>query len=146
MNHLLQDITSGDPTTVRSSSCEIIKSRDKQELDYLASKLEAIREQTKGLALGGALFPNAEHLKFALRKLEYHRSRAGCLCLLYPGYLFYNPQQEAEAGNVTIESTSYLEGKWVDFYECVCTTCGKRYRVEERESHYTWWGWKALER
>jgi len=144
MNHLLQDILSRDPTRVWSSSCAIIKSRDRHELDCLASNLEAIREQTKNLALGGALLPNAEHLKFALRKLEHHRAGTACLCQLYPDYLMYSPQQEAEAGNVTIESTSHLEGGWVDFYVCRCTICGQRYRVEEREYHYTWWDWKPL--
>lgn len=146
MNHLLQDITSGDPAKVRSSSCAIIKSRDRRELDDLASKLEAIQEQTKNLSMGGALFPNAEHLKFALRKLEYHRAGTGCLCQLYPDYVFYDPGQEAEEGNVTLESTSYLEDKRVDFHVCRCTACGQRYRVEEREYHYTWWGWKILDR
>ena len=79
-----------------------------------------------------------------LRKLKYHRDRVGCLCRLYPEYLMYDPQKEAAAGNVRIEDTIYQDGKWVDAYLCVCTACGTRYRVEEREYHYTWWGWKAV--
>ena len=66
------------------------------------------------------------------------------LCRLYPERLFFNSEQEAAAGNVGIEGTTYVDGKWVDFYTCACTLCGTRYRVDERESHYTWWGWKPL--
>ena len=90
------------------------------------------------------LFPNAEHLRFALRKLRYYRDQRGCLRRLYPEYLFFNPEEEEAAGNVRIEDTAYIDGRWVDFYTCVCTLCDARYRVEEREGHYMWWGWKLL--
>lgn len=93
---------------------------------------------------GGALFSNAERLRFVLRKLEHHRDRVGCLCRLYPEHLMHDPRKDAAAGNVRIENTTYQDGKWVDAYLCVRTICGARYRVEERESHYTWWGWKVL--
>jgi hypothetical protein len=141
MNTLLEDITSGDSHRVWSSSCAVITLRDTSELNSLASNLQEIKGKTRNLALGGALFPNSEHLKFALRKLEYHKECVGCLCLLYPEYLMYDPQKEAEAGNVRIESITYIEGKWVDAYTCICTSCGTHFRVEEREYHYTWWGW-----
>ena len=142
MNTLLEDITSGDPKLVWSSACAIIKLRDAPTLDRLADHLGEIERQTRSVALGGALFPNREHLRFALRKLAYRRDRAGCLCHLYPEYLLYSPQQEAAAGNVRIDGVTHLDGKWVDAYACTCLVCGVRYRVEEREYHYTWWGWK----
>lgn len=143
MSELLRDITSRDPTRVWSSSCAIIKLRDARELDLLASNIDEIRRETKDVQLGGGLFPNAEHLRIALRKLDFHRAHAGCLCQLYPEYPMYNPQQEAEAGNVVIERIIYLQDHWIDAYICACTVCGRRYRAEEREYHYTWWGWKA---
>jgi hypothetical protein len=142
-NELLEDITSRDPIRVWSSSCAIIKLRDADQLDYLASKLETIRESARNLSLGGSLFPNAQHLSFAVRKLEFQRSHAGCLCALYSEYLFYDPEQEANAGNVLVEEITYIKEKWIDTYRCRCTSCGQRYRVEEGESHYTWWRWKA---
>jgi hypothetical protein len=108
----------------------------------LASNLEEIRRKTENLQLGGLVFSNAEHLRMALRKLEFHRARSGCLCALYPEYIFYNPQQEEAAGNVVIEQITYSEGNWIDAYFCACTVCGQQYRVEEGEYHYTWWGWK----
>ena len=144
MSTLLEDITSRDPARVWSSSCAIIKLRDAAELARLAAHLPEIERSTRDLALGGALFPNVEHLRFTLRKLAYHQQSMGCLCRLYPEYLLFNPRQEAEAGNVRIDDVTYVEGRWVDAYVCTCTACGARYRVEEREYHYTWWGWTAL--
>lgn len=79
-----------------------------------------------------------------MRKLEYHRDKVGCLCRLYPQHLSYDPRKEATAGNVRIEETLYLDGNWVDGSVCACTVCGARYRVEEREYHYPWWGWHAF--
>ncbi len=143
MSTLLDDFLSADPHRVWSASSAVAKLRDPQELDHLARHLTKIWCKTRGIKLGGMFFPNAEHLRFALHKLRYHRDRRGCLCRLYPERLFYNPEEEA-AGNVRIEDTTYIDGKWVDFYTCVCTLCGARYRVEEREGHYMWWGWKLL--
>ena len=144
MSPLLEDITSCDPMRIWSSACAIIKLRDTPELDRLATHLGEIESATRNVGLGGALFPNSVHLRFALRKLAYHRDHPGCLCRLYPEYLLYNPQQEAATGNVRIDDVTYLDGNWVDAYTCTCLVCGARYRVEERESHYTWWGWKEL--
>ena len=144
MSTLLADFTSGDPHRIWAASGAVAKLRDVEELDRLAQHLPLIWCRTRGVKLGGMFVPNAEHLRFALRKLRYHRDRRGCLCHLYPERLFYNPQEEAAAGNVHIEGTTYVDGKWVDFYMCICALCGARYRVEERESHYLWWGWKLL--
>ena len=143
MSTLLEDLTSADPTRIWSASSAVVLLRDPQQLDELARNLVLIWCKTRGVPLGGMLYPNAERLRFALRKLKYHRDRAGCLCRLYPEYLMYDPQKEAAAGNVRIEDTTYVDAKWVDAYLCICTTCGTRYRVEEREYHYIWWGWKV---
>jgi uncharacterized membrane protein len=141
---LLEDITSGDATRVWSSSCEIIRLRDTSELDCLAANIPKVLRSTKDLELGGTFLPNAVHLKFALRKLEYYKSHAGCLCRLYREYQMYNPQEEAKDGHIRIDGITYIDGKWVDAYACTCTSCGTKFRVEERESHYTWWGWSVV--
>jgi hypothetical protein len=141
---LLEDITSGDSTRVWSSSCAIIKLRNAEELDALSANLPEIKKKTANLNLGGALFPNREHLKFAIRKLEYYKNRTGCLCRLYPKYQMYDPRKEHEAGNVYIESDNFMEDEWMNLYICRCTLCGTVYQVEEREYHYTWWGWKPI--
>ena len=141
---LLEDLLSRDPTRIWAASSAVVRLRDPQELDRLAQSVAEIRRETRGVALGGSLYPNAERLRFVLHKLEYHRGRSGCLCRLYPEYLMYDPREEAAAGNVRIEDTIYLEGQRVDAYGCACTVCEARYRVEEREYHYIWWGWTAL--
>jgi hypothetical protein len=83
MDSLLEEITSRDAVRVWASSCAIIKLRDSAQLHLLASQLEAIRAATENLELGGMLIPNTVHLNLALRKLDYHRQGAGCLCRLY---------------------------------------------------------------
>jgi hypothetical protein len=143
MSALLEDITSQDPARVWSSSCAIIKLRDFHQLDQLIANLPEIKRKTQNLELGGALFPNREHLNFAIRKLEYYRNQSGCLCRLYPGYLMYDPKKEEEQGNVEIIEVKYVQGNFVDAYRCRCLQCGAEYHVEEREYHYTWWGWRA---
>lgn len=146
MTALFDDITSRDTKRVWASACAIIKLRADSELRMLALNLDEIRSKTEDLALGGAVFPNAEHLKFALRKLEYFRDGQGCLCNLYPEYLMFDPEREQAAGNVRILETIHIDGKWVDYYKCACTKCGAAFKVEEREYHYTWWGWILLAR
>jgi hypothetical protein len=145
MTALLEDLVSRDPNRVWSGSCAVIKLRDPELLDLLAGELPRIRAATENLPLGGMVFSNSEHLRFAVRKLEYCQQRAGCLCRLYPEYLFFNPEVEAAAGNISIEGITYVENRWVDAYSCVCTLCGIRYRVEERESHYMWWRWAPVQ-
>ena len=141
---LLQDITSGNAQRIWSSACAINQLRDAKALDPLAAALPEIREKTRGVALGGAFFPNEVHLNVALHRLDYHRRRAGCLCRLYPEHLFYEPAKEAANGHVSIEGVTYIDGKWVEAYACTCRTCGTRFRVEEGESHYLWWSWKIV--
>ncbi len=142
MSTLLQDITSGDAHKIWASSCAIIYLRDPHVLDMLSSHLSEIQETTRGIALSGAFFPNSKHLNFAICKLDYHKNKRGCLCRLYPDYSMYDPKQEEKEGNVRVFATSYLEGGWIDAYTCTCALCGTEFRVEEREYHYTWWGWE----
>jgi hypothetical protein len=141
---LLVEITSGDPHKIWASSNAIVRLRDAETLDLLAEHLPEIKAKTAGIELGGALFPNSEHLKTALHKLDFWKKKKGCLCRLYPGYLLYDPQREEKSGNVRIIETHYLEGGWVENYVAECTVCGTRFEIEERESHYTWWSWKIV--
>ena len=144
MSTLLEDITSGDAHRIWASTCAIAQLRDARELDVLAAHLPEIEKKTSRIELGGALLPNREHLKFALRKLRYYKSRAGCLCRLYPNYLQFNPADEEEAGNIRIIET--VRGNASnDYYVCQCALCETVYHVEEGLYHYTWWGWKIVE-
>ncbi|CUI09136.1 hypothetical protein BN2497_13049 [Janthinobacterium sp. CG23_2] len=146
MNKLLDDMLSRDPMRVWSASGALIHLWDRTVLDMFAARLGDMQRATKDVALGGAVFPNAVHLNFAFRRLAFHRDTRQCLCALYPAYLMYNPQREQKAGNVSIHTVSPAEGGWGEDIGCTCCRCGTRFKVEERESHYTWWGWQALPR
>ena len=139
---LLEDITSKDPHRIWLSSGAIRELRNIEELRYLASHLEEIKEKTKGISLGGMVRSNSTHLDFAIRKLEFIATSNECLCRLYLLDDLYDPERESKAENVRITRVVQPEGTWVDYYECECTLCGQRFRVEEREYHYTWWAWR----
>lgn len=139
---ILQDLTSRDAHRIWSGACAVRNLRDRDELHLLASHISEIREATLDVSLGGALRPNSSHLDFAIHKLEFVKDPSACLCSLYTMDDLYDPAKEQESGNVKILGTTLLDGGWVDFYECECLECGAKYRVEEREYHYTWWAWK----
>ena len=143
MTTLLEDITSGDAQRIWASACAIAILRDAGELELLSAHLPEIEKKTSGVELGGAFIPNSEHLKFALRKLRYVRSKAGCLCRLYPYWLMFNPLREEEAENIRILDKAG-DGQWNTFYRCQCTLCATVFRVEEGEYHYIWWQWKVV--
>jgi len=139
---LLEDLTSRDPKRIREASCAVRKLRDRSELAHLVQDLDRIKKLTKGVKLGGMLRPNSSHLDFAIRKLELAGSSEDCFCSLYPLDDMFDPTGEEKDGNIKIIATVLAEGNWVDHYDCVCSLCGARFRVEEREYHYTWWSWQ----
>ena len=141
---LLADLTSKNPERIWASACAIRTLRDLDELRFLAQHLAEIAASVRDVKLGGALRPNASHVNFALRKLRYVQSASGCLCALYPEDDLFDPNQEHAAGHVVIHTIRYIDNKWVDYYDCECCICGKHYRVEEREYHYTWWAWQLV--
>ena len=144
MNDLLQDFLSRDAQRIWAASCAVIRERDAAQLDELSAHLPVIRRATYGVELGGALFPNAQHLKFALEKLEFWKEKRGCLCQLYPRYLLFDPKREAQAGNVRILAEVVDREQWSSHFSCQCAICGADYSVEEAEYHYTWWQWRPV--
>src|SRR5687768_447474 len=111
---LLEDITSKDPYRIWSSSGAIRELRDIEELKYLASHLEEIKQKTAGVFLGGALRSNSTHLDFAIRKLEFVKTSQECLCRLYLLDDLYDPDRELKAGNIRITGVVRIEdNKWV---------------------------------
>lgn len=137
---LLSDFTSRDPTRIWSAAGAVRMRRDRDTLRALAAHVEAIRDATRGVDLGGALRPNATHLALALRVLEHARDDGGCRCTLFPTDDLFDPRREAANGQVRL--LREVEDDWA--VECECTECGARYRVEERQYHYAWWTWQRL--
>ena len=128
---MLADLTSRDPARIHTAMWAVIALRDPVELDALAAALPEIEAATEGLDLGGIFYSNNATLKFALRKLRYHRDREGCLCALYPELLLFDPEREAAAGNVRPAGDELWD----------CTACGRRFHVEWGEMHASWWKW-----
>ena len=141
---MLADLTSRDPSRIHSAMWAVIALRDPQQLDALAAALPEIEAATEGLELGGMFYSNNDTLAFALRKLRFHRDREGCLCALYPELLLFDPEKEAEAGNVRILETKLIEQKWIDTYRCVCCVCGAGFDVKYGEGHASWWEWRPV--
>lgn len=121
---------------------DVIRLRDRDQLDALAASLAEVERATAEVDLGGALRPNRRSLEFALRKLRFHRDRKGCLCELYPDFLQYDPDVEAAAGNVVVVGTRHVDGRWVEAHRCRCTACGAVYDVRHGEAHTPWWEWR----
>ncbi|MFT3745989.1 MAG: hypothetical protein QM785_17095 [Pyrinomonadaceae bacterium] len=141
---LLDDLISKDPKRIWEASCAIRTLRDPEQLATLSRSLNLIRSSTKGVYLGGMTRPNSSHLDFAIRKLEFAASSDDCLCTLYLMDDLYDPKGEEREGNILITETVNADGGWIDHYICECSLCDGRFRVEEREYHYTWWSWKKL--
>lgn len=138
---ILEDLISRDATRVWTACGTIRHLRAGPELSELVSELDLIKRSTRNLKLGGMLRPNSTHLAFAIRKLEFVRDAEGCFCLLYTFDDMFDPERERTAGYVEIESVVKSEDGFIDYYLCNCMVCGARFRVVEREYHYTWWKW-----
>lgn len=139
---ILDKFTSKKSQEIWSASCEVAKCHNLELLDSLAIDIKTIESATKGINLGGGLCPNSYHLEFALKKLRYVEQRSGCLCALYPEYMFFNPIDEEKTCSITITEIVRIDGKWIDYYRCKCNQCHASYKVEERDGHFTFWSWK----
>lgn len=143
---ILSDITSRDTAKVWKSSCEIISiGQHRDQIFPLIAHLPEIKEQTKGLEMGGGFALNQRFIDYAIRILEFHQNHTACTCTLYTdSYECNDPNKEVAKGNLTIQDTK-LENNWIDYYISTCNRCGQRFKTIEREGHYTWWQWIKLE-
>ena len=89
------------------------------------------------------LISNQAHLKAALQRLRYWQAREGCLCVLNPGYPFFDPRRLIEQGQVQLISLQEAEDGWGDCHTVACTQCGQHWQAIDREYHYPWWEWKT---
>jgi hypothetical protein len=156
---ILENITSGDGTKVWESACKIISlGHNHDAIVPLIEYLPLIKSSTAGLNMGGAFAPNQRFIDFAIATIEFHESTNKCPCALFIKkfrltndiakreikYECFNPNKEAEKGNVKILDTVYIEKNWVDYYLVECIKCKTHYKVEEREGHYAFWTWMKI--
>lgn len=144
---LMDDFLSGDRGRVLHAAWEVFKTREPAALEPLVAALPAIERATDGLDLGGALLSNRVNLDHALDRIRTFAEQR-CLCTAYAGHVLYEPAKEETLGHVRIveEIPVFFNGR-PDRPKriCECTDCGRRFSVEEGESHYTWWKWTTQE-
>jgi hypothetical protein len=142
---ILSEITSRNTHLVWRSACYIITlSQDRAAIRPLIDHLDTIRQQTKGLEMGGYFAPNQRFVDLAIKIITYHKTGTGCTCHLYPGHDRFDPAEEQAKGNIAILETVKIQDTWIDHYTAQCRKCGQQFRIEEGDSHYTWWSWKEV--
>lgn len=141
---IIENIVSRDTHKVWLAACKIIwLGQQKEKILPLIEYLPEIIEQTKGLEMGGMFAPNQRFVDFAIRTIEFHRDSQLCPCTLYSEH-GVDPHKEVEKENIEILETVYTQEPWVDFYLAECRKCSQKFKIIERESHYTWWEWAKL--
>lgn len=133
-----------DPDRVLSASWDIVNLRDKKQLKILCENLEEIKFKTSGIELGGSIAPNQRVLDQAIAKLKQLMISDVCFCVFYPRGENFNPRMEAERGYVEIKEEKRNKSGWIEFTECFCSECGTRYKVYEKEYHFTYWEWRKI--
>ena len=156
---IIKKITSLDTHKVWESAGEIIKlGQDRSKIEPLIEHLPEIKDATANLDMGGAFAPNQRFIDFAITTIEFHKDRKDCPCALYTEkykltndvykrelqYESFNPNKEAEKGNIKIEDTTLIDNNWIDYYMVECTKCHTQFKVEEREGHYMFWNWRRM--
>lgn len=140
---LLQDLLSADGARINGAACVVAKLFSTAALDALAPHAGLIEQRCSGIELGGMLVSNQAHLKAALQRLRYWQAGSGCLCALYPSYIFFSPAPLLEQGHLTLRERGEAEDGWGECYQVTCAHCSRRWSASEREYHYRWWEWKA---
>lgn len=138
---LLDEILSGDSHKVWSSSCAIMKlSQNEERIKEFVPYLNEIKTKTANLNLGGTIAPNDRFVKKVIKVLEHYRTGGGCSCCLLDGNDDPNNYETIDIQ----ETVNYKDSNWVDFYIVECKKCNQKYKVCEREYHYTWWDWQKM--
>ncbi|HEL2979695.1 TPA: hypothetical protein UMB92_002554 [Stenotrophomonas maltophilia] len=140
---LLKDLLSRDATRITDAARTVARLFPPASLDALSAHADTIERRCQGVALGGMLISNQAHLKAALQRLRYWQAREGCLCALYPTYVFFSPEPLLEQGHVQLRARGEAEDGWGECYRLTCTCCAQPWSATEREYHYRWWEWKA---
>ncbi|PWQ84594.1 hypothetical protein DKY64_17125 [Stenotrophomonas maltophilia] len=140
---LLQGLLSRDATRITDAARTVARLFTPASLEALSAHADTIERSCQGVALGGMLISNQAHLKAALQRLRYWQAREGCLCALYPSYVFFSPEPLLEQGHVQLRARGEAEDGWGECYRLTCTCCARQWSATEREYHYRWWEWKA---
>lgn len=140
-NELLDEILSGNPHKVWSSSCAIMKlSQDDERIKEFIPHLEEIKSKTANLDMGGLLLPNDRFVKKVIKILEHYQKGQECSCCLLDGN--DNPTYYKTI-DINAE-VNFNDSNRVEYYEVKCKKCNQKYKVYEREYHFLWWEWQKI--
>ncbi|PPU42485.1 hypothetical protein [Xanthomonas arboricola] len=140
---LLQALLSRDGARITDAAHKVAQMFDTTVLDALAAHGERIERSSQGLQFGGMLISNSVHLIAAVRRLRFWHARAGCLCTLNPGYLFFDPRHLIDQKQMQLLGLEAANDGWGECHHVACTRCGRHWRATDREYHYPWWQWIA---
>lgn len=135
-SELLQDFLSRDENRISSAIDVVNGSGDSVLLAPVAAELRAV---LVSLQEADFVIVDGNPVELAVDRLEIVRS-GGCLCATYPRRSA-DPQREADAGWVRIESETRDAPGARPRRVVVCTSCGSMFDVEEGEYWATWWKW-----
>jgi hypothetical protein len=150
---VIQVLISKDSQRIRGSGYVVIQnSQNEKEIEMLIPHLTKIKQETKGLKLGGAFASNNRFYEFPIEIIEFYKNQKSflnrnkeCSCCLYlsKSYECFNPEKEAE--NESIQLNAKLRGNYTQDYDLQCLKCNQKYYVSERHYHYVWWHWEKFE-
>lgn len=87
-----------------------------------------------------AIAPNDRFVKKVIKVLEFYKFKQGCSCCLLDRNDNPNNYETIDIK----ETVHYKDSNWVDYYMAECKKCNQKYKVYEREYHYTWWDWQRV--
>lgn len=140
---LLRSLGSGDYGVLRTAAATIALTREAALLDDLAAQLPYVEVARARYNTAPKWIRERYELDFVLRKLRHWRDQSGCLCQLYPYWMYYRPDREVASGHLRPLATGSAEGGWGDTLDGACTACGREWRCTDREYHAPWWEWTA---
>ena len=139
---LIKQIETRDIQKIRGATWEIITRKAERDLILqLVPFISNIQNAIHDLEMGGAFAPNKRFVDYALRVIEHHRDKNTCPCILNMQMECINPKEEEKRGNARFYAETVMDGVYVDYYSVECVHCNQKFKVIEREYHYTWWGW-----
>lgn len=143
---IIQDMLSGDSHKIwRASCCICSLSQNHDRIVELLPYLHQIAYSTKNIDLGGKLVSNSRFLKKAFEIMDFHMKNMGCPCCLLGED--FSPIDLVSDNYFVLMDTVYMNNSnYVDYYNVCCKCCGIIYKVEERDYHFTWWNWIAVDK
>jgi len=141
---VLARFASKDSHAIWLATWEILRSRDRPELEKLRPRIPEMERILSQVEMGGAFRRNEDDTREAFRHIEDMCSGL-CHCVRYPGENILDPRTEERHGLVEVTSTETRPDLYEAHLHARCTDCGRRFFVREVVGwHMPWYDWKVL--